>query len=573
MRVAAPFVASFPRRAAASTALLFLVGLGGCLDLKPKEACSVTVAPTSLTLPVNGSAPIVGTAFDCDGNTIRNKKVTWSSNTPTVATVTAEGVVLAIAVGSATISAEANGKSASVQVTVTPERANQVAVTPAAVTLRETNVRQLTAVARNAAGIVIPGATFRWGSSNSAIASVDQSGRVTALSAGNVVISAETDQISGTSAVLVTRIPIQSCRLSPLTSKVTVSQNVQPTITLLDSALSSLPVTGRQIVWTSSNEVVATVSQTGLVSTRRAGTTTITAASADNPSVNCTMTVEAADARIAQVLISPKVGSIRIGIPRLMGYVLVDSVNGTIPPGRTVTWRTPDPSILRVNQLGEVTGLALGTGRVIVTAEGVADTSTLTVTRIPLASMIVTPLQVTVSEGQTTQLRATLTDSTGVEVTDRPLEWLTLDPTRASVSQTGLVTAIAPGTVVIRVAAPQDGRAAEATVIIQQVPVDTIVVAEAFTVNVGTTSAFAIQLRDAQGRTLIGRNVLVTSDFPGVAIGQAVSTSTQVNVTGVTIGTARLTLQTFDSNNRPQGKPSVVVITVQRPPTTPPLRQ
>lgn len=572
MRVAAPHVMSLSRRAGASAALLMLAALGGCLDLKPKEACSVTVAPTSLSLAVNGSAPIVATAFDCDGNTIRNKKLAYSSSNTAVATVTGEGTVIAVAVGVTTVSAEANGKSASVAVTVTPEAANSVTVTPSTLTLRETNTRQLTAVARNAQGLVISGRTFRWGSSNSAIVSVDQNGNLAAISAGDAVITAEADQATGQALIKVTRIPVIGCRLAPATSKVTVSQSVQPTITLLDSAGTSLPITGRPLVWTSSNEVVATVSQSGLVTTRKAGTTTITAASADNPAANCITTVEAVDARIDKVIIQPKVGSVRLGLSRVMGYGLIDSVGGAIPAGRTVTWRTTEPTVLRVSQLGEVTGLTLGTGRVIVTAEGVSDTATLTVTKIPLSTVIITPLQSTMTEGQTTQLRVTLTDSTGAEVSDRPIEWTTSDPSRATVSQTGLVSAIAAGTVTISAVATQDNRVGQANVIIQQVPVDTIVVADTFTVNMGTSSAFAIQLKDAQGRTLIGRNVLVSSDFPGVAIGQATVTSTQVNVQGISLGTARLTLQAVDSNNRAQGKPSVVVVTVQKPPT-PTVRQ
>lgn len=569
MRVTANNVISPFPRAAATSAMVLLASTTACLDLKPKEACSVTVAPASLSLPVNGSSQIVGTAFDCDGNSIRNKKINYSSSNSTVATVTVDGRVLAVAVGSASISAVADGKSASVPVTVTPETAASVTITPGTLTLRETNTRQLTAVARNAQGLVITGRQFRWGSSNSSVVAVDQNGNITALSAGNVVITAEVDQTGGTAAVIVTRIPIASCRLAPASQKVTVSQSVQPTITLLDSAGSSLPITGRQLVWTSSNEVVAGVSQSGLVQTRKAGTSTITAASAENPSASCSMTVEAVDPRIDKVIITPKVGSVRLGIPRLMAYGLVDSVGGAIPAGRTVTWSTPTPNILRVSQLGEVTGLALGTGKVIVSSEGVADTATLTVTRIPLASILVTPLQSTVMEGDTIRLRATLTDSTGVEVTDRPLEWITSDPTKATVSQSGLVSAISAGAVTIRAIATQDSRAGEASVIIQQVPVDTIVTAGTFTLVQGTNSAFAIKLKDAQGRDIIGRNVLVSSDFPGIAVGVANPQSTQVTVSGIAIGTAKLTLQVIDGTGRAQGKPSVVEVTVQAPPSQP----
>ncbi len=572
MRVGAPIVKLFPRLAGLP-ALLLLAALPGCLDLSPPKACSVTAAPTSLTLPVNGTSVIVGTAFDCKGNTIRNKRVSYSSSNQAVATVTDGGQVIAVAVGSAVVSAVVDGESASVQVTVTPETAASVTVTPNTLTLRETNTRQLSAVARNAQGIIIEGRPSRWSSSNTSIVTVDQNGTIVALSAGQAVITAEVDRTTGSASVLVTRIPIAACRLAPTSSRITVSQGVQPTVTLLDSVGSSLPLTGRALVWTSSNEVVASVSQSGLVVTQRAGSSTITVASADNPSVNCSMTVEAVNPRIDKVIISPKVGSVRIGIPRVLSYGLVDSVGGSIPGGRAVSWRTPDTDILRVTQLGEVTGLKLGIGRVIVSAEGVADTATLTVTKIPLASLVVSPLQATIMEGQTTQLRATLTDSTGVEVTDRPLEWMSSDPTRATVSSTGLVRAMAAGAVSIQAVATEDGRIGQASIIIQQIPVDTIIVAETFKLDSGTVSAFAIRLKDAQGRDMLSRNVLVTSDLPGIAVGVANPQSTQVQVTAYKIGVAQFTLQVIDGNNRPEGKASIVTITVEKPPPPPPVNR
>ena len=573
MRVAAPLVTFLSRRAAASSALALLIGLGACDALKPKEACSVTVAPLSLSLPVNSSAQIVGTAFDCSGNSIRDKRIAYNSGNPAIAQVTDVGVVIAVAVGTTNVSAVADGKSASIPVTVTAEQIANITVSPNAVTLRPGNARQFTALARTASGAQITDRSFLWQSSNASVASVDQNGNVTAIGVGSTVISAEADRVAGTATVTVQQIPIASCRLTPGSSKITVSQQVQPSITLLDSAQGIIPPTGRPVVWSSNNEVVASVSQSGLVVGLRAGTAEIRVSPTENPAVQCVASVEVVPARIARVVINPKVGSLRIGIPRTLSYSLMDSVGGVIPGGRTVTWSTPTPAELQVNQAGLVTGLALGTGRVIVSAEGVADTATFTVTKIPIASIVVSPLQTTVTEGQTAQLRATVVDSAGTEVTDRPLDWTTSDPTRATVSPTGLVTAVAPGAVVVQAVSATENRAGQATVIVQQIPVDNIVAVETFTVNLGQSNLFAMQLRDAQGRTLLNRNVLVTSDFPGIAVGQASTTSTSVSVSGLAEGTARLTLQAIDANSRPQGTPRVVVVTVQRPPATPPIRQ
>ena len=564
MRVSAPKAnLRATRRAISST--LILIGLAGCLDLKATaDACTVSVAPASLSLPVNGSSAIVGTAFDCSGNSIRNKKISYSSSNSSVATVTSVGNVIAVAVGSAIVSAVADGKTASVPVTVTPEAAATVTITPAALTLRRTNTRDLSVTARNSQGVIISGRTFRWSSSNSSVLAVDQSGKVTALAAGSVVVTADADQTVGSASITVTEIPIGSCSLSPTSSKVTVSQSVQPTLVLRDTASNVIPSQGRPIVWTSSNEIVATVSASGLATTRRAGTATITASPAENAQVTCSTSIEAVDPRIVQIVIQQRTGSLRLGIPRGFSAILLDSTSTQVPAGRIISWSTSTPTVISITQAGIVTGLTLGTARVIARAEGVADTVTLFVTNVPVSSVVVAPLQVTVLEGQTRQLSVVVTDSTGRDVTDRPIEWISGDPSKATVNATGLVTAIASG--VVTVAATSEGRGGQSTVIIQQTPVDSIVVPGSFTLVRGLTSAFAITLLDSRGNTLRNRNVVVTSDTPGVAFGAPNAQSNLVTVSGVAVGTATFTLQVVNNNNQNEGKASRIVVNVSAPP-------
>jgi uncharacterized protein YjdB len=566
MRVADRIV-SFSRSGRQLGTAFLVLTLGttvGCLDLKPPEACTISVAPASLTLPVNGAATIVGTAFNCDGNSIRNKRISFSSSNSAVATVTTEGAVIAVGVGTATVSATADGKSASVPVTVTPEQAATVTVSPSTVTLRLTNTRQFSAVARNSQNVVITGRTFRWNSSNSAIASVDQAGLVTALGTGAVVITAESEQTVGQAQVIVTSIPIGSCSLAPTNFKVTTSQSVQPTLTLRDTANNVIPTLGRAIAWASNNENVATVTGSGFTTTRRSGTATITASSVEFPAVTCSATVEAVDARVTQVVINPRVGSLRLGVPRGFGALLLDSTNAAITSGRVATWSTNTPTVVQITQAGIVTGISLGTARIIATAEGVADTVTLQVTRIPVASVVVTPLQASVIEGQTVQFRATVTDSAGTDVTDRPVEWLSSDPTRAMVSGTGFVTTISAGSVTI--AATSENRAGQASLLIQQVAVDTIIAPATFSLPRGSQLPFAIEVRDAQGNILRNRLVEIRSDNPSVANVPSSTTTSQVSVAGVQLGTATITLQALNNNGQAQGKATRVVVTVTTPP-------
>ena len=560
MRVSAP-IANIRATLRASTTALALLGLAGCLDLKTTaDACTISVAPATLTLPVNGASSIVGTAFDCNGNSIRNKRISYSSSNTAVATVTTEGNVIAVGLGGATVSAVADGKSASVQVTVTPETAANVTITPSTLTLRRTNTRQLTATARNNQNTIITGRTFRWGSSNSSIVSVDQNGLLTALTPGTVVISAEADQTSGSASVTVTEIPIGSCSLAPATSKLTVSQSVQPAITLRDTANNVISSLGRQIAWTSNNEIAATVTGSGLVTARKAGTARITASPVENTQASCNATVDVVDSRIVSAVITTRSGSLRIGIPRQFQVSLTDSVGGAIPPGRTVTWTSVTPTIATVSTNGLVTAIALGAARIAVNAEGAVDTVNFNVTKIPVATVRLSPLSSSIVQGGTVQINATIEDSSGTAVTDRVVEWTSSDPTRASVSLTGLVTTQAPGTVTIT--ATSETRSGTAQVTVQPIPVDTIV-ASNYTVALNAASkSFSIQLRDVSGNQIFSRTVAVTSSQPDVATGSANNNATLVTVNASKAGTTVLTLRSLNSNGQPEGKTTNVTVTI-----------
>jgi uncharacterized protein YjdB len=573
MRVFARIAAVLPRRVAVSLSLLTLAGAASCLDLNPTTtACSVTIAPTSINLSVNQSTTVVATAFDCSKNTISASKKTilFTSSNPAAATITPTGTVIAIAIGTTQISATADGQSATATVTVGPEVPTSVTINPPTLTLRRTNTRQLAAVARNASATVIPGATFRWSSSNTAIASVDASGNVIAQTAGQVTVTADVNNVFGTSLITVTEIPIGACALVPTTYKVTTGQSVQPALTLRDTASGVLTNLGRPIAWISDNENVATVSGSGLITSRKAGTAKISASSVEYPAVTCATTVTVVDPRIVQVVVTPRTGSLRLGIPRGLGVTLLDSVNNAIPSGRIVTWSTNTPTIAQVSQAGIMTGISLGTARVIATSEGVADTVSFPVTAIPVGNITVTPLQANIFEGQTVQITATVLDSAGTTVTDRPLEWLSNDPTKATVSSTGKVTSIAAG--VVTITATAEGRAAQAVVLIQQIPADTIVVAtNTIAMKTGTANqtAFAYIVRDAQGNQLRNRTVSIANTAPGVLAATQQTSTDQVQLLGLVPGSATLTMQVLNSNGRAEGKPTIITVTVTAPTATP----
>lgn len=94
------------------------------LSVISPTAASITVTPTSVTLLVGATQTITATTFDNTNNVLTGRPITWTSSAPSVASVSAGGVVTAVAVGASTITATSDSKSATVAITVSNATAN-----------------------------------------------------------------------------------------------------------------------------------------------------------------------------------------------------------------------------------------------------------------------------------------------------------------------------------------------------------------------------------------------------------------------------------------------------------------
>ena len=160
-------------------------------------ATSISLDKTEVSLEVAETTMLTATVLP---ETATNKSVTWTSSNEAVATVDANGVVTAIALGEAVITAtttDGSDLSASCQVTVVPTLAVSIEVTPNSVEAEENSEVQLSV------NILPENATYKsveWSSSNDAIASVNANGLVKIRKEGNVVITATTTDGTNLSA-------------------------------------------------------------------------------------------------------------------------------------------------------------------------------------------------------------------------------------------------------------------------------------------------------------------------------------------------------------------------------------
>lgn len=151
-----------------------------------------------------------------------------------------------------------------------------VLVTPAAVTLTVGDTATLSAVARNASGSTLTGATMTWASSDSTVATVSATGRATARRAGSAQITASAGGKSGSASVTVNAIPVDRITVSAI-PEITVRGTHQASAVLLGARGDTLR--GRSIAWQTSDTTVARIDDVGSVIAIRAGTVTLTATS------------------------------------------------------------------------------------------------------------------------------------------------------------------------------------------------------------------------------------------------------------------------------------------------------
>jgi len=170
---------------------------------------SVTVSPPSASVPAGQTVQLTATPKDAGGNALTGRTITWTSGTPSVATVSTGGLVRGVAAGSATITATSEGKSGTSAVTVTAVTVPvaTVSVSPPSATVFVSQTLQLTATPKDAGGNTLTGRTITWGSSSSSVATVSSSGLVSGVATGSATITATSEGKSGTAAITVSTPP------------------------------------------------------------------------------------------------------------------------------------------------------------------------------------------------------------------------------------------------------------------------------------------------------------------------------------------------------------------------------
>ena len=158
----------------------------------PAPVASVSVVLAASLITPGQTTQGTATTLDADNNVLTGRVIGWSSSNTGVATVSAAGLVRAVAVGTAQIRATSEGQTGSAALTVAaiaPVPVASVSVTLAASSRNPGQTTQATATTRDANNNVLTGRAITWSSSNTGVATVSGSGLVTAIAVGAVQIN------------------------------------------------------------------------------------------------------------------------------------------------------------------------------------------------------------------------------------------------------------------------------------------------------------------------------------------------------------------------------------------------
>ncbi len=488
---------------------------------------SVIVSPSSASLSPAGTVQLTATPQDAGDNPLLDRAVTWSSSNTSIATVSANGLVTAVASGPATITAHSENKSGTAAITVNSAPVATVTVSPTPATIVAGYTQQLTASLYDANGNLLSGRIVTWSSDNPAVATVSNAGLVTAVAPGAANITATSEGKGGSAAITVNPAPVASVSVSPTAATVGVGATQQITATLHD-ALGNV-LTGRVITWSTDAAGVATVDANGLVTAVAAGSANVTATS-EGKSATAAVTVTIP---VASLTVSPTAATIVVGGTQQLTATPLDA-NGNPLSGRTITWSSDAPSVATVNANGLVPAVGVGSANITATSEGKSAAAAITVNPVPVASVSVSPATASIYAGATQQLTATLLDANGNPLSGRTITWSSDAPGVATVNGSGLVTAEAAGTASITAASEGKSGSAAITVI---VPVASVSLSPtSATILVGATQQLTATPLDANGNPLSGRAIIWSTDAASVA---TVNASGLVTAAGV--GSASIT--------------------------------
>ncbi|MBQ1992688.1 MAG: Ig domain-containing protein, partial [Clostridia bacterium] len=377
--------------------------------------------------------------------------------------------------------------------------------------------------------------TYKWKSDNTAVATVNSNGKITAKAEGTVNITVETANGSKANCKVTVKKAPKSVSLNKTAITLGIGEEFDFNSSLSDGSASY------STVYSSSNpSVVSVKAGGGLATGKKTGTATITVKTYNGKTASCKVTVKKAPTSI-----SLNKSSVTLGIG---DYI---DLNSKMPSGeasRVVTYTSSDKSIAAVNGSGLVNAKKLGT--VTITAKtynGKTTTCKVTVKNAP-SSVSLNKSKITIGIGETFDFNSSIPSGTA----SYSRSFYSYNSNIVSINKAGgLATGKSVGSATIRVTTHND-KNAYADVTVKKAPTSVSLNKTSATLGVGEKIDLNSKLPSGEASRVVTYTTadksIATVDGSGV-------------VTAKKTGTVIITAKTYN------GKTATCKITVKKAPT------
>ena len=325
-----------------------------------------------------------------------NTKLTYTSDTPTVASVNDKGVITAKKAGQAVVTIKAaNNISKEITVTVTAVPVTDIVFDPALpgnpLSLSVGGICPLHAKVQpeNATNKKL---TFA--SSAPAIASINDEGTITAHELGNAEITIQAaNEVSKKLKVIITAAPVAVTDIvfDPALPGNPLSLSVGGTCPL-HAKVQPENATDKNLIYSSADDSIASVDDKGMITAHKTGNTKITIKASNGVSKEVSVTVTAAHIPVTSIVLSPD----ETGISLVKGTTR--QINAHAMPenatNKQLTYSSDDETVAVVNDKGVITANGVGSAHITIqAADGITKVITVTVTaaHIPVTSIEFNP--------------------------------------------------------------------------------------------------------------------------------------------------------------------------------------
>lgn len=403
-----------------------------CVVTVKKAPESIKLGAKSVTLKAGQSATLKYAVYPTDAT---NRTATFSSSNTKIVTVDSKGVIKAVSMGTAyVIATTENGIQARCKVTVT-QPVTGIEIDPTATVYTGETVTPYVSILPKTAN----NQGINWKSSNTAVAKVTSKGVITGIKAGTATITATSAENSKFKATCVVTVKQHVTSVSFDEREVYINKGTEA-----DLKYNVLPAdaTDKKVTFESSNPKVISVTSDGRMTAHTGGSVTITIKSVDNTKATA----------ICYVTVTEPATGVSLNITEKEVFVgdkltLVATVSPDDAYNKLVRWSSSNAACASVDSKGVVTAKKSGTAVITATTVDGGYTAKCTLTLLQRATSIKLDSKTAkVNRGETLQLNATVLPD---DCYNKAYTWTSADTSIARVNESGLVTGVAPGTVVL----------------------------------------------------------------------------------------------------------------------------